>query len=185
MKNKLFVYSAVLFGILFFSAYAGYLSAEKNPERAGVIFEKLKNEFEPILNLPLFLLPIAIFANNAIKSFLLILSGVAFGIIPVLFVAYNGYIIGIVISIAGGERGVGNVLLSLLPHGVFEIPAVILSGALGIWLGSGMIERLRGRDGDLKWRLGYSIRIFLRVAVPMLLIASIIETFISPYISSM
>ncbi len=185
MKSRIFGYSVLLFVILIISAYAGFIHAEKNPGKARDVFEKLRNEFEPILNLPVYLLPFAIFANNAIKSFLLVFSGVIFGIIPVLFVAYNGYIIGIVIVIAGGERGIGNVLLSLLPHGIFEIPAVILSGALGMWLGSAMLEKLRGKEGDIGKRMSYSLRIFVRIVIPMLFIASFIETFISPYISSL
>ena len=185
MKNVILINSAILGIILVLSAYAGYIQAENSPEKARDLFEKLRNEFEPLLNLPVYLIPLAIFANNTIKSFFLILSGVIVGVIPFLFIGYNGYIIGLIINIAGQERGIGNVILSLLPHGILEIPAVLLSGGLGIWIGAGVLKTLAGNKEDVRSRVGYSLRIFLRVVVPMLFVAAIIETFISPYISSL
>ncbi|MEM3896247.1 MAG: stage II sporulation protein M, partial [Archaeoglobaceae archaeon] len=76
--------------IFFGSCYLGYLLAETYPESVGKEIESLRDflrsfsyEMSPF---EIFLL---IFLNNSIKSFVAMLLGVFFGIVPVLFVFLN------------------------------------------------------------------------------------------------
>ena len=83
-----------------------------------------------------------ILANNAAKAFIILLLGIMFGILPVVSVFLNGYTLGIVCLWAVGESGITSVMNSVLPHGVMEIPALIISTAYGLWLGVVFARRI-------------------------------------------
>ena len=80
-----------------------------------------------------------IFFNNAIKSILVIFLGAFFGLFPIFFLVVNGMILGFVIQLS--LDGTANVSVwdlifkGLLPHGILEIPALIVAGAYGLRLG--------------------------------------------------
>jgi stage II sporulation protein M len=81
-----------------------------------------------------FQLFIYIFENNLQTAFTGIILGILFGIFPLIIVLFNGYVLGFVANKAVAVAG-ASVLLRLLPHGIFEIPALILSLGLGLRLG--------------------------------------------------
>lgn len=156
------------------SCYLGYLLAEIYPDAVGREIESVREFFRSIsserLSPPeIFVL---IFLNNSIKSFLAMLLGVFFGVIPVLFVFLNGLIIGFFAKFVGSEIGIVNFVLLLLPHGVLEIPAVILACSYGFWLG---VEFVRDRK-NLKKHVSRAIFDFARFVLPTLLVAAFIET---------
>jgi len=80
-----------------------------------------------------------IFFNNAIKSVLVIFLGAFFGLFPIFFLAVNGMVLGFIIRLS--LDGVVDISLwdlifkTLLPHGILEIPALIVAGAYGLRLG--------------------------------------------------
>lgn len=113
-----------------------------------------------------------IFLNNLQSSFIGIALGVLVGIFPVVFAVSNGYIIGFVANMSVKEEGILS-LWKLLPHGIFELPAVFISFGLGLRLGSSIISR----DGvvGLKENLVKSGKAFLLIIIPLLVIAAIIE----------
>lgn len=89
---------------------------------------------------------IFIFLNNAIKSVLVIFLGAFFGIFPVFFLAVNGLIIGYIIKLTlDGQMAVSLfdlIAKLLLPHGILEIPALIIAGAYGLRLGKLLFSTL-------------------------------------------
>jgi uncharacterized membrane protein SpoIIM required for sporulation len=77
------------------------------------------------------------------------------------------------------------IIWRLFPHGIFEIPAVLISVSLGLRLGMFLffwkseVEEVKGVEVGIwsefkKW-LMQSLRIFIFVVVPLLVIAGIIE----------
>ncbi|MCR6098287.1 stage II sporulation protein M [Salipaludibacillus agaradhaerens] len=72
--------------------------------------------------------------QNNIMAMLLIASGIfTFGISTFILLPLNGLIVGTAIRnqyYQGIE--IGDILLKLLPHGTFEIPALIISGVIGL-----------------------------------------------------
>ena len=54
----------------------------------------VKNAFEPFLTLPPWKMFFVLLLNNSAKSFAILLSGILFGVIPLVAVATNGYILG-------------------------------------------------------------------------------------------
>tara|TARA_Y100000310_G_scaffold329934_1_gene400645 strand:+ start:832 stop:1407 length:576 start_codon:yes stop_codon:yes gene_type:complete len=107
-------------------------------------------------------------ANNIQVAFFSVILGIFFGILPTLALIVNGYVLGFVAYQSILEGGI-TVLWRLLPHGIFEIPAILISTSLGIRLGTDF--------KNLKKNAISSIRIFLLIVVPLLVIAGLIEGF--------
>src|SRR3989338_1251769 len=112
------------------------------------------------------------------------LLGIALGIfiLPTFFFSFmNGYIFGTVTSGALAKFGIGGVLLRVVPHGIFEIPAAIISYALGLSIGMIWIDGLRKKEGTkVIFRMifeGYkkSAKTFLALILPLLIAAGIFE----------
>ena len=114
-----------------------------------------------------------LFGNNVKSSLIGFTAGVAFGIFPIFTLLFNGYVIGFVSYFAAKETGYLT-LLSLLPHGIFEIPALLLSLSLGIKFG-GWIFAGKNMQKEFIYRLKEGLRVFVFVVVPLLIIAAIIE----------
>ena len=115
-----------------------------------------------------------IFINNTLSSFFAIILGIMFGIFSIFTIVVNGYIVGFVSSFAVAEEGV-SVLWRLLPHGIFEIPAIMISVGLGLKLGLFLfISKNKTWKEYKKWIID-SFRTFVFIVVPLLVIAGIIE----------
>jgi stage II sporulation protein M len=121
-----------------------------------------------------------IFFNNLKSSFFGMSFGILFGIFPILVTIFNGYLLGFVsaFSVAGG--GVLS-LWKLLPHGIFELPAIFLSLGLGLRLGTLVFQK--NKQKFLKENILRSLKIFLLIVIPLLIIAAIIEASLVAIIS--
>ena len=118
-----------------------------------------------------------VLANNLIATSLTLLLGVAFGILPVVAVGFNGFLVGALCR--EGARVVGYVqtALNVLPHGVFEIPALLLAASYGLWIGMAALQRARGRrDPDIRGQMKQALRRYAAIIIPLLVIAAVIET---------
>jgi len=113
-----------------------------------------------------------IFLNNIQSSFLGLVFGFFLGIFSVITIVANGYLLGFVSTKAVQVEGIF-ILWRLLPHGIFEIPALLISLALGLKLG--MFIFYKKKLETLKNFFLESLRVFLFVIVPLLFIAAIIE----------
>jgi len=112
-----------------------------------------------------------ILENNILTSAFGMLFGLFFGLIPLVLVFFNGYVLGFVASKSVAASG-ASVLLRLVPHGIFEIPALILSLGLGLRLGLFLFTRKKKfLDESAK-----ILKTFLLVVLPLLIIAALIET---------
>ena len=117
--------------------------------------------------------------NNSAKSFAILLSGILFGLTPLIAVAANGYILGVAYLLTSGEVGYVQAAKAVLPHSVLEIPAVILAAAYGLWLGVTFAKRIRRRDmAGFGYQVIHGIRMFFKVAFPLFILAAFIETFL-------
>lgn len=116
-----------------------------------------------------------IFLNNAIKSFFALAGGILFGIIPIVFILINGYAIGIVGAVAIAEKGIVNLLTLTLPHGIFEIPAVLLAASYGVMLGEKFYARIK-KGEPFRGSFSLAMNEFFKIIIPILAIAALIET---------
>jgi stage II sporulation protein M len=113
-----------------------------------------------------------IFWNNLQTGFLGFILGFIFGIFPFLATAVNGFVVGFVANQGVQSEGVF-ILWRLLPHGIFELPAIFISFGLGIKLGT-FIFKKRKFEAFKKFFLE-SIRVFISIIIPLLILAAIIE----------
>ncbi|MBI4362078.1 MAG: stage II sporulation protein M [Euryarchaeota archaeon] len=148
----------------------------------GTTPNPMRDAFGWILELPRPLGALAIFLNNLKTALLAAFPGIALGVLPAAVVTANGFIVGQTIhgvAVAGG-RGFGYVALAILPHGVIEVPAILLSAAVGLRLGHRLTGVLRGRPGPSLQEEGRgALRIFLRWVLPMLAVAAVIEIYVT------
>lgn len=131
---------------------------------------------------------IFIFFNNAIKSVLVIYAGISFGILPVIFLVINGMVIGFLVHITtdNGASLFDIVVKGLLPHGIIEIPVIIIACAFGLKFG-GLASRSLIELGSAKRQgLGKQWETFLKRTITascwviiLLFIAAIIESTIT------
>ena len=141
------------------------------------IISYIKELVEQTQNLGQFELIKFIFLNNMQGSFVGLIFGILLGFFPLLFLIINGYVLGFVASLSVDARGF-SVLLKLIPHGIFELPAVFISMGLGIKLSSFIFEK--NKIKNLKDNFINSLRVFLFVIIPLLIIAAIIEGMLIP-----
>ena len=113
-----------------------------------------------------------IFWNNLQSGFIGLVFGVVVGIVPFIVSVFNGYLLGFVAKIVIAEEGV-LILWKLLPHGIFELPAIWISFGLGLKFGSFLFQDKIG--ASFKKFLWEGLRVFVFVIFPLLLIAALIE----------
>jgi len=126
---------------------------------------------------------LAIFKNNAIDSFLALIFGIGFGIVPVFIVAINGFFLGMVALVFSKQTSLPFVLAAILPHGIIELPMVLLSAGIGLKLGHEVYMYFKGIRTNLKEEFKRGIWFFIRFIVPLLFIAAFIESYVTPVIA--
>lgn len=125
-----------------------------------------------------------LFLNNLGVCLLLFLGGASLGVVTGLILTVNGLLIGMVAEVVRQEQGLLYVAAALLPHGIFEVPAFLVAGGLGLLLGRELIAEWYGR-GDAAARAVPLAGLFLRIVVPLLVAAAAVEAFITPAVLSM
>jgi stage II sporulation protein M len=126
------------------------------------------------------LLLLIVFINNAIKVLLLVLLGILVGLPPLLFIAVNGFVLGGLGAALESIMGWRYVLASFVPHGVIEIPLILLAAALGLTVGLESFKWLGRRESRVKLQLSNGLRVYVRWILPGLAVAAIIEVFVTP-----
>ncbi len=114
------------------------------------------------------------------------LSAILYGFIPFLFLpalalGTNSMLLGFV-----GAHYVNNgqsfllYLAAILPHGIFELPALVLAMACGLFLCSRVTHRIRaGEKGVVRLAIHQILRIILWQILPLLFIAALVETYLT------
>jgi len=80
-----------------------------------------------------------IFLNNFQSSFVGMFFGFLLGIIPLIALVANGFVVGFVSKISVESAGFIS-LLNLLPHGIFELPAIFISLGIGVKFGYSFVK---------------------------------------------
>jgi stage II sporulation protein M len=168
-ESKKFIY--IIIGLFLLFALIGMVVPTPDFIK-NMITEFIKNILEQTKDLSLFGMIKFIFFNNLQSSFSGMIFGCLIGIFPILVSVVNGYLLGFVSLVSIKQEGI-LVLWKLFPHGIFELPAVFISLALGLRLGVAVFQKDKKRNFfDF---LISSIRVFLFVILPLLVIAAIIE----------
>lgn len=168
-ESKSFIYGSIL--AFFFFAVIGFL-IPLPAEYVTMIMDYLREILEKTEGLSQFGLIRFILLNNLQSSFSGFIFGFFFGLLPLFALIINGYILGFVSALAV-EQGGFLTLLNLLPHGIFELPAIFISLGLGIKFGSFIF--MKKKTASFRKFLWEGLRVFIFVVIPLLIIAAIIE----------
>lgn len=128
-------------------------------------------------------LAMGLFLNNTFACLLIFLSGFIPIFLPTVgIVVMNGAIIGVLYAYLKmmDQPAFMSMIVGVLPHGIFEIPAIILAGAVAFTVSVGFYKKL-GNSSFPFWNvIKNSIKTFVFVCIPLLILAAIIEAFITP-----
>jgi uncharacterized membrane protein SpoIIM required for sporulation len=121
-----------------------------------------------------------IMTNNISVGFLAFAFGITAGIGTIYMLAFNGLLIGVV-GVACGLSGMSIQFWSFVaPHGVLELPAIFIAGGAGLRIAQGLLFPGILPRRDSLARAGSEAVQLLLGTVPILIIAGLIEAFISP-----
>lgn len=175
------------------------LAEEKLMDLAQRLLEKIPLDKGKLL------LYAAITLNNLVAAGLALTTGfIPFLFIPALAVLLNGAAMGVLSSVLTHKGAdLGSVLLfGLAPHGVLEIPAFLYACSLGmglmLWLSRFITRELtssaresgdtvtenRAETGELSFPalLGRTVKSFVLVIIPLLILAALIESLVTPWL---
>lgn len=140
-----------------------------------------------------------IFLNNVVAALFMIVLGIGAGIFPALMIWLNGLLMGFVTYLMVTKVHVPAwkvVVFGLLPHGIFELTALILASGLGLQIGFAGLhsayawsKHAFAKSGSVMPMRSISFRGELRRAVfwfpfivGLLLLAAIVESTITPFL---
>ncbi len=157
----------------------GYVAAGSNSELASSMLDELEM-LKWIMGQPPFMIMIIIFLKNSLACAMSVLLGLGLGLLPLLIVVTNGFMLGVVSYNVIQKAGPLYLLAGILPHGIIELPVVLISIALGFRLGYLVALSVLGEKADLVKETKIAVHILLLRLMPLLFLAASIETFITP-----
>lgn len=182
---KLYPYLRTSLAIFGAGFIIGLLIVDRFPPLTDYFQETIATFVKLFAGIPRFKLAGAIFFNNAVKTLLAIVLGIVLGIVPTIFLLANGIALGVAWSVSVATRGPWISLLSLLPHGVLELPAVFLGTSIGLSIGYRGVRRLAGNfEIHSGAEMVQGLRYFFTVIIPLLIAAAVVEAFITPTLIS-
>jgi uncharacterized membrane protein SpoIIM required for sporulation len=180
-------YSFAALVLFFAAAAAGFLACLADPgfqryllgNRMVETIERHQMWTQSILTIK----PLAsstILTNNLTVAFTTFALGVTAGIGTVWMLVLNGLLLGVV-SGACWQSGMSLAFWSFVaPHGVLELPAIFIAGGAGLILGQAILfPGWLTRRAALVRAGGQAARLVLGT-IPLLVVAGIIEAFVSP-----
>lgn len=124
-----------------------------------------------------------LFLNNLLSSLQMMLLGIFLGVPPLLGLFSNGALLGALLTGLGHEGipAFTFVLAGILPHGIFELPAFVISASFGLKMGFHLVfplpQKKRIESLRIIWREYFSI--FPMLAY-LLFVAAVIEVVLTP-----
>jgi len=168
----------VLIAIFLFSGglVFGFMPLASTTDLSSEGITALKQFSDILVSLPLPLIALFIFFKNTLALLLSFLC-----LVPILTLTLNGLLLGSVSAIVVQEKSLGFVLTALLPHGIFELPALIIGEAAALSFGAMVVLALfkKGARERLLPNLKQNLK-YLVIAFGLLVPAAIIETYVTP-----
>ncbi len=177
-KSKKYILASCV--IFFLSFLMGNLFVKFYPELALSSLDELTTRFSFLFDFSPLQMGTFIFINNSVKVFLFMILGVFLAIPTLIFIIFNGWVLGFVASLVYPEIGVEGLFYGLFLHGIFELSAIFIGAGIGMFLGVKLIKK-RARVEELKEEMKKATQVFAVIILPLLFIAALIETLIMFY----
>ena len=156
-----------------------------------ISFSKLENGFVEGLEVMRFYSPVGVgtvWLHNLRAVMIATLLGVfSFGVLGLVILMLPMTIIGYVaanVALAGSSP-LPFLAALVLPHGIFELPAIILAMAAILNLGATLTAPADGKTIGEAWLLAAAkwARMMIAVVLPLFLLAALVEVFITPQVA--
>ena len=169
--------SGLVLGLAVPAGGSGFLN-----DQAGSL-EKLAEIVSPLPQHSLF---IFIFIKNVSVIIISLVLSPFFCLVPIFTLVVNGGVLGLVSSIFTDQVSLPFVLAGLLPHGIFELPALVLGEACALSIGAAVITGMTNREkrGIIKTAIRSNLK-YLGITAGLLLAAAVIETWLTPRLLEM
>lgn len=180
-EKYLFVISAVIF-LAFFGA--GMISSIFFPLKENSEISPADPFKEVYENPHIVQNPIYILKHNTL-GLLTGFSGIfTFGTTTFFFLTYNGVLLGLVIGgLWRSQIPLSRTLLLILPHGIFEIPAIWITGVVGFKIPKETIKYLRGKkEYIIDKKEVYNLAIVCAETWILIVVAAIIEALTGKFV---
>jgi len=185
LLKKIKGYFAISVGLFLISILLGFLFVSFYPTVAQKSLEEITDAFSFLHDLGPIALGGFIFLNNSVKIFLFMALGVFFSLPTLFFLAVNGWTLGFVAASVYPNLGAEGLFFGLFFHGIFELIALFIGSSLGLLIGLTVFSEVKGRVVKI-FPISERIReifrlsglIFVKVIIPLLLVAAVIETYI-------
>lgn len=125
---------------------------------------------------------ISIFIHNVRAAMTAVLYGfVPYLFLPAVVLGTNSMILGFVgAHYVNSGRPILLYLAAIVPHGIFEIPALVLVIACGLYLCACLVRRIRtGERQIVKQAISRILRLILFQILPLLFLAALIEAYVT------
>ena len=182
-------FTALSFGVFALFSVIGFLGTKYDPEFSELVgvpagfremFIETKTHWWEDLNEANQVGASSIFTHNIQVTIYTFAFGALFGVGTLFYLAYNGLVIASIVSLTY-NAGFGNDLITfMVGHGVVELSCIFMAGGAGLLIGSALLmPGDLSRADALKSRGKEAVRLMMGVAL-LLVLAGIIEGFISP-----
>ncbi|NET85478.1 MAG: stage II sporulation protein M [Moorea sp. SIO1F2] len=121
-----------------------------------------------------------IMINNLSVCFRAVAGGITCGAFTLYVMAFNGILIGAIGTLVGQNNLAYPFWAFVFPHGSLELPAIFFAGGAGLLIGRAILFPGQYRRVDALKFYGSQAAQLMFGIVPMLIIAGIIEGFLSP-----
>lgn len=128
---------------------------------------------------------LALGQNLRVLALAFVLGLFTFGVLSTIIVTLPfgilGYIFG---NIAANGISMWPFLMAVIPHGIAEIPAILIAGALIMRAGSATTGEMGKLTVGEVWlrAIGDAVKVYFAVVVPLLIIAATLEVMVTPRI---
>ncbi|HUS09060.1 MAG TPA: stage II sporulation protein M [Pyrinomonadaceae bacterium] len=187
--RRTWAYTAMSFSVFALFSVLGFLGTKYDPEFSELVgvppsfrevYIETRTHWWEDLNQANQVGASSIFTHNIQVTIYTFAFGALFGVGTLFYLAYNGATIASVLALTY-RAGFGNDLLTfMVGHGVIELSCIFIAGGAGLLIGSALVmPGDLSRADALKSRGKDAVRLMMGVAV-LLVVAGIIEGFISP-----
>lgn len=178
IKNRNYIFTTIWF-LIFFIIISLFLPI--NEDLKNTLIKQITEYVSTIQTNNNLVLMWRIFLNNSFVSLLIILFWFLLSIWWMLIMFSNIFITWLVLNISIEKIWLTKSLLAILPHGIIEITAILLSVALWFKVTILIIKKIwNWKKVRIKNELKEIIVFYWSVILPLLLIAAFIEAFITP-----
>lgn len=142
------------------------------PQNFPFLMEQSRELVEGFIDKNAFTFISKLFARNLIAAYITTCIISLWGFFPASAAISNGLLLGWVIAYASGASS-SRIAIMLIPHGVFECPAIVIGWGVGMWKGLGY--RFSSMRPSYKERSKKANIVYFTVILPLLFVAAIIE----------